>query len=228
MDLGNRFEINRNRFYGTDGRIEDLAENGQNPHTLILTCSDSCMNINKIFGLEIGEAIVMRSGGPIIPAYNPDSSISQLMHENLSVAINEMDIDTLALIGHTQCSTAGKLAKNLFGCGDIPCMKKIAEQLLQAALCNVGDSNRDLLVQEIERQFIIQGIKNLFDYPCVIKAIKENRITVEGLLFDIETGRLKKLKADGTEFRFDTIAGPPEEKRIDLDGNQKTHRAANA
>lgn len=228
MDLGNRFEINRDRLYGTDGRIEDLVENGQSPHSLIMTSSDSCMNIHKLFGLEIGEAIVMRSGGPIIPSYDPNNAISQLMHENLSMAINEMGIETLALIAHTKCSTAEKLAKNLFGCGDIPCMKKQAEQLMQAALCNVGDNDKDLLVVEIERQFVIQGIKNLFDYPCVIKAIRENRITVEGLLFDIEAGRLKKLKADGSEFRFDTIAGPPDSAKIDLQSAQKTRHAAHA
>lgn len=227
MDLGNRFDINRDRIYGTDGRIENVAENGEQPHTLFLTCADSCVHVHKMFGFEVGEVMVMRYGGPIIPIYDEDSTISQLMHENLMIAIKDVGVENLTLMGHTGCSTAEKLSKNLFGCGDIPYIKKQSEQLLQTALCNVGDHDRDLLTQEIERQFIIQGIKNLFDYPCVINAIRENRITVEGLQFNVKKGQLLKLKADGTEFRFDVIAGPPADAEIDLKDKRKPLFAAN-
>ena len=208
MDLAERFERNRPDCYGTDGCIERLAEDEQTPEVLILTCMDSRANIGRLFALDAGDAMILQSAGPIIPPYDTESSASQLLHENLAMAINDMKVPNLVLLGHTHCATAEKLADNLYGCGDIPVIKKAANQILQATLQNVDEESRETLRKEIEKQIIIQGIKNLFDYPAVIKGIKENRLTVEGLQFQIEEGRLAKLKTDGSQFQLDIVAGP--------------------
>ncbi len=228
MNLAERFELNRSDFYETDGLIEHLAHNGQAPHSLIMTCMDSRVSLFNLFGLMPGESLVLRSAGPLIPIFDDTCSASQVFHENLLLAINDMKIKSLCLLGHTGCGAAGKLSSNIYNSGDIPWMKKVAGQIMQNAMNIAGDSNQGILATEIEKQIIIQGIKNLFDYPVVMQAIREGRLTVEGLQFDIHNGRLLKLIADGRDFHFEIVAGPAKGSLACDGAHEETKKGARA
>lgn len=228
MDLTERFEKHRPENYGPNNTMESLVKNGQKPEVLIITCMDSRISVFNLFGLDTGEAVVLRSAGPIIPEYDLDNAASQLLHENLSLAINDLGVGSLALLGHSKCGVASKLANNLYAPGDIPCLKKTAGHVLQNALNESGDKGEQKLIEAIEHQIIIQGMKNLFDYPVVVKAITENRLTVEGMQFEMETGRLLKLNSDGKAFRFDIVAGPARGSLACDCEHQSSKKAANA
>lgn len=208
MDLAERFKTNRpNNMNNDAGAVKAAEKKFDKPELLIISCMDCCVSIHSMFGLQDGEATILSYAGPIIPPYNPEDSSSQILHDNIALAINDMDIKSLVLLGHTKCGAAGKLAANIYNPGDIPCMKKAASQILQTALSIAGEMSNEEMTREVERQIIIQGIKNLFDYPVVINAIKQNRLTVEGLQLEGHSERLLKLNTNGHGFRFDVVAG---------------------
>ncbi|MFP4313464.1 MAG: carbonic anhydrase, partial [Alphaproteobacteria bacterium] len=154
------------------------------------------------------DAMILRSAGPVIPPYDENDNACRLLHDNLSLAINDYSIGSLVLLGHSQCGAAMKLANNIYNPGDTPCLKNLSCPLVQSALDKCDHQSNENLAKEIEDQIIIHGIKNLFDYPVILQAIKEQRLTVEGMQFDMKGGRLLKLSPNLDGFRFEVIAGP--------------------
>lgn len=209
MTLASRFESSRPKLYGKDGRIELLGgPNPANAGHLIVSCMDLRVSLYALFGFDDGEMLNLRTAGPIVPPYKEDCSESKILHENLQLAIADMQIKSIAILGHTKCGTAKKLSQNLYCSGDIPWLKKILDRILQNAIMEADQGNQEAMITAIEKQIIIQSIKNLFDYPIIEKTIRSGGLTVEGLQFDIQTGRLFKLNTDGRGFTFDIVAGP--------------------
>lgn len=189
------------------GGCEGVIAGGQTatPGYMVITCMDCCTDLHALFGLRCGEALAVQFAGPVIPAYDPDCNASQLFQEHLHLAIQDMGVTHLTLLGHTPCSTAKKLAENLYGGGDIPRLKKLSAKILQNAMILAGEGRTQDITEEIGRQIVIQGIKNLFDYPAVEKAIRCGRLTAEGLQIDRKAGALLKLNTDGNGFTFDAV-----------------------
>ncbi len=211
MTLASRFEASRPNLYGRDGRIELLGEpSPASADHLIISCMDLRVSLHALFGFHPGEVLNLRTGGPIIPPYKENCSEAQILHENFQLAIADMHIKTISILGHTKCGTAKKLSQNLYCSGDIPWMKKISERIFQNAILEADQGNQEAITIAIEKHIIIQSIKNLFDYPIIEKSIRNGTLNVEGLQFDIKTGRLFKLNTDGRVFTFDVVAGPLE------------------
>ena len=209
MTLASRFELSRPELYGKDGRIELLGEPAPaSAEHLIISCMDLRVSLHALFGFQPGEMLNLRSAGAIIPPFKDSCTETQILHENLQLAIADMHIKTISILGHTKCGTAKKLSQNLYCSGDIPWMKKISERILQSAIMEADQGNQEEITRAIEKNIIIQSIKNLFDYPIIEKSIRNGELTVEGLQFDVKTGRLFKLNTDGRSFSFDIVAGP--------------------
>lgn len=224
MDLAERFKTYRLGLVEPKDVANSTSEQSDKPEVLILSCMDSCMNLSKMFGFKDGEAMILSYAGPVIPPFDTGDNASQILNDNLGLAINDMEIHSIALLGHTKCTAASKLAANIYNPGDIPCLKKGASSILQAALGLAGELSNEEMTREIERQIIIQGLKNLFDYPPIINAIKQNRLTVEGLQFEKETDQLLKLNTNGSGFRFDAVAS----RNSDAQNAHHKLKAANA
>lgn len=209
MTLASRFESNRLELYGKDGRIGFMDEPDMPcAEHLIVSCMDLRVSLHGLFGFQPGEMLNLRCAGAIIPPFKVDCTESQILHENLQMAIADMHIKTISVLGHTKCGTAKKLSQNIYCSGDIPWMKKVSERILQSAIMEADQGNQEAMTASIEKQIIIQSIKNLFDYPIIEKSIRNGALTVEGLQFDIKTGRLFKLNTDGRSFTFDIVASP--------------------
>ncbi|MBT8409808.1 MAG: carbonic anhydrase, partial [Alphaproteobacteria bacterium] len=48
-----------------------LAEDGQHPREMIISCCDSRVHVTSIFGAESGEFFVHRNIANLVPAYEP-------------------------------------------------------------------------------------------------------------------------------------------------------------
>ena len=49
-----------------------LAESGQNPRAMVISCSDSRVHVTSIFGADEGEFFIHRNVAHLVPTYNPD------------------------------------------------------------------------------------------------------------------------------------------------------------
>lgn len=207
MDLVERYKrygsISGSSNLRTDMHVETASP--VQAECLMITCADLTSSLYNLFGFEQGQALIMRWAGPLIPFYDPDCPASQLFEDNLRLSIHDQGITNIALIGHTECKTAEKLSRNLYGSGDIPRLRSLASPIMQMALNICGNQDQACVAHEIEKQILINGLKNLFDYPVILEGIKQSRLIIEGLQIDIQRNRILKLNTDGRSFYFDEI-----------------------
>ena len=84
-------------------RREDLAVNGQQPHCVVLACSDSRVIPEAIFGAELGELFVVRVAGNVVG----DHALGSIQY-----AIEHLGCNRVIVLGHTGC---GAVASALEG-----------------------------------------------------------------------------------------------------------------
>src|SRR3954469_3122427 len=81
--------------------FEQLAETGQAPETLFITCSDSRVVPNLITNAAPGELFIVRNVGNIVPA------VSRGMIGGVAAAIEYaeqlLNVENIVVCGHTQC-----------------------------------------------------------------------------------------------------------------------------
>ena len=63
-------------------RYKQLAEQGQHPQAMVISCCDSRVHATAIFGSETGEFFIHRNIANLVPLYNPDGE-----HHGTSAAI---------------------------------------------------------------------------------------------------------------------------------------------
>ena len=99
--------IEKNELYAASGknegdisraRREDTAVNGQSPYAVIITCSDSRVSPEHIFGAGIGELFVIRIAGNVID----DHALGSVEY-----GAEHLHAKAVLVLGHTGCGAVG-------------------------------------------------------------------------------------------------------------------------
>jgi carbonic anhydrase len=163
----------------------------QNPKYLILSCSDSRIQINNILSTNPGEIFIHRNIGNLVNS--SDLNIQSV----ICYAIENLNIKHVIVLGHTDC---GAIKACLSGkCHELidhwlyP-IKEVVEKdktLLKETLAEKGEENLYTKLCELN---IKQQVLNLCKNPIVQKAWNRgNDLYIYGLLYDMKTGYLKDL-----------------------------------
>lgn len=137
---------------------------------LILTCMDPRIDVNRIFQLKLGDAIVLRNAGNIC---------TEDVKRSILVAIQQHDIKTVVVLGHADCAMT-KLN-----------MEKVKDTLLPMFF-NAFWKNQDNPMKGFRRYFktFVDELKNVEDQVDTIKRISKfpRDVKVFGLFYDHHTG----------------------------------------
>ena len=77
-----------------------LADDGQNPDVLFITCSDSRIDPNLLTGSSPGDLFICRNAGNIIP---PHSNETGGMTASIEYAVAVLGVKHIIVCGHTDC-----------------------------------------------------------------------------------------------------------------------------
>ncbi|MEO3471083.1 carbonic anhydrase [Roseomonas sp. CAU 1739] len=176
-------------------RFEELAAQGQRPHTMVIACSDSRVDPQMIFSAGPGELFVLRNVANLVPPYMPD----QLFHGTsaaVEFAVRVLKVDRIVVMGHALCGGISALLNGAppevqdFVAGWIG----IAERARTVALrCDVPDQRQEVAEHEAVRI----SLDNLMTFPWVAEAVAAGRLTLHGAHFGVATGRLVLVPAQG-------------------------------
>src|SRR6185503_4809612 len=79
--------------------FEQLAETGQQPETLFITCSDSRVVPNLITNAAPGELFIVRNVGNVVPTMDlPGGTAAAIQY-----AVEVLNVENIIICGHTQC-----------------------------------------------------------------------------------------------------------------------------
>ncbi|MEL6736095.1 MAG: carbonic anhydrase [Pseudomonadota bacterium] len=132
---------------------------------VILACIDARVNPTKVFGLELGDAVVMRNnGGRVTPAIIDE--ITALSFLVTRITGNEAPAFNIVLMQHTKCGA------QQFAAPDFQA-HLIDRTGVDVSLSAITDPENDLLV-DVERLCAAQNLPN--------------SLSVSAMLYDVDTG----------------------------------------
>ncbi len=160
----------RNFFHVSNRPAEDLPaylRREPSAHLAIVACSDCQIDPNDIFKLRPGEAIILQNGGG---ASNPD------LIRSLIVAVYELGVNNIVVLGHVNCSFKGLNVDHLE-------MKTSKAAKINAA--SFGFSDPKIFYRPIDDvlEHTLQQAKILRTHPLF-----KQRVEILALLYDDAKG----------------------------------------
>ena len=83
-------------------RYEALSNKGQSPETLVISCSDSRVDPQTVFGAAPGELFVVRNIAGLVPPYEPDGHYHGASAA-IEYAVRVLRVPRVVVLGHAQC-----------------------------------------------------------------------------------------------------------------------------
>jgi carbonic anhydrase len=186
-------------------RFEALAERGQSPQTLILTCVDSRVDPSIIFDTEPGEVLEIRNVANLVPPYAPDSAYHGTSAA-LEFGVRVLEIPHIIVLGHESCGGVKALmegappdAKEFVA----PWMSMASRARERAMQCAPGENRQ----QCCEFEVIQLSLANLLTFPWIAERVAAGKLRLHGAWFEIRTGVLMTLRPGGSFLRADDGAG---------------------
>lgn len=175
-------------------RYERLATKGQCPQTLVVSCIDSRVDPQTVFGAVPGELSVVRNVAGLVPPYEPD-----LRYHGTSAAleycVRVLKVAHIVVLGHAQCGGikvmvegAPKEARDF-----VEPWMAMAEPVLKKMPQDMGAEDR---LAQCEMEVVRLSLANLRSFPWIEEAVQEGRLSLHGCRFDIHTGVLARLEGD--------------------------------
>ncbi|MBV1902230.1 MAG: carbonic anhydrase, partial [Marinosulfonomonas sp.] len=79
-----------------------LADDGQHPRAMVISCCDSRVHVTSIFGADQGEFFIHRNIANLVPPYEPDGD-----HHGTSAAVEyavtALKVAHIIVLGHSNC-----------------------------------------------------------------------------------------------------------------------------
>jgi carbonic anhydrase len=183
-------------------RFRALAEE-QRPDTLVIACSDSRVDPSLVFGAAPGELFVVRNVAGLVPPYQPDGG-RHGVSAALEFGVRVLGVSRIVVLGHARC---GGVQALLQGAPEqardfVEPWMSIAESAVGKAACPTGDSAEQ---DSCEMEVVRLSLANLLSFPWIAEPVRSGALSIHGARFDILTGVLWRMGADG-EFR--AVDGP--------------------
>lgn len=171
-----------------------LADEGQRPRAMVISCCDSRVHVTSIFGADQGEFFIHRNIANLVPPYAPDGE-QHGTSATIEYAVATLKVAHLIVVGHSSCG-------GVKGCDDM-CSGAAPEleekssfvgrwmDLLRPGYERVKDLPAAERLRALEREAVVISLENLMTFPFVRDAVEVGAMTLHGLWNDIAEGGLE-------------------------------------
>lgn len=200
-DRYNRFKFRH--FEHNRDRYEELANFGQNPDVMIVSCCDSRCDPETIFSAMPGELFVVRNVANLVPPYETSGKYHGVSAA-LEFAVLNLRVKHIVVMGHSGCggvkaaleNNAAKQTEAMF----IQSWMSMLDECRMSVLAAHQTSSRSTLLSTLEREAVKVSLANLRSFPCVEILENKSKLSLHGAYFDIGTGTLEVLNHHSGEF----------------------------
>lgn len=172
-----------------------LAENGQHPRAMVISCCDSRVHVTSIFGADEGEFFIHRNIAGLVPPYLPDGA-----HHGTSAAVEyavtSLKVAHILVVGHSSCG-------GVKGCHDMcsghaPALEEKSSfvgrwmDVLRPGYDRVTHLPQEDQLRALEKEAVLTSLENLMSFPFVKAAVDSESLTLHGLWNNIGEGELEQ------------------------------------
>jgi carbonic anhydrase len=179
------------------GKYEELfhrlSKDGQNPHTLFITCADSRILAELITQSEPGDLFVVKNVGNIVPRADIIGSGNSTAAA-IEFAVQVLGVRDVVVCGHSLCGAMAALLAGLPEGSSMPHLSEWLElaapvrQLVERDYDHLSDSEERMIVAAEEN--VLFALENLHTYPCVKSRLEAGTLHLHGWFFKIATAEM--------------------------------------
>jgi len=181
-----------------------LADDGQHPRAMVISCCDSRVHVTSIFGADAGEFFIHRNIANLVPEFKPDGTYHGTS-ATVEYAVMALKVAHIVVLGHSNCG-------GVRGCHDM-CSGQAPEleehtsfigrwmDILRpgyARVVDIEDKAERLLA--LEKEAVVISLENLMTYPFVRAAVEAEDLSLHGLWTSTKNALLEEFDADKQTF----------------------------
>lgn len=176
-------------------RYEELSKAGQSPETLVISCSDSRVDPQRVFGAGPGELFVVRNVAGLVPPYTADSN-----HHGTSAAIEYavrvLKVARIVVLGHAQCGGVQAMVDGTprEARDFVETWMKLAAPVLDHVPHGLSHEEK---LTHCEEEVVRLSLSNLMTFPWIAEKVEAGEIALRGFRFAVKTGILEQMDETG-------------------------------
>jgi carbonic anhydrase len=178
--------------------FERLAEKGQSPETLFITCSDARVVPNLITNAGPGELFIVRNVGNVVPHPTLGGGTAAA----IQFAVEVLNVTNIVVCGHTHCG-AIRAVLNPEGMDRLVYVRNwLAQTVRVRDIVQERYGHLDGLSLEnaaIEENVLVQ-LEHLREFPFIEERIASGKLLLSGWVFQIDSGEVYAFDPVKTQF----------------------------
>jgi carbonic anhydrase len=183
------------------------AATPQAPHTLIISCADSRVDVEAITSSGPGEVFVTRNIGNMVPPYGlTPGGVTAV----IEYAVAALKVQHVVICGHSDCG-AMKALLHPESTDKLPMVKHWLHHghaaLMVADSVAKKDEHPSDKLRRLTEENVLMQLVHLRTHPSVAGAIARGELTTSGWVFDIGTGVVRIAEEGHRDFVPVTAAG---------------------
>ena len=166
-------------------QFQQLVDDGQQPLTLFIGCSDSRIVPYLLTGAGPGELFLVRNVGAFVPPYDQSHGFHGTAAA-IEFAVLNLNVKRIVVCGHTHCGAIRALY------GEVPAAAQNLVRWLdlgREATLPIADPGPEVLRRTEQRAIVLQ-LERLMDYPMVRERVEAGSLTLHGWHYVIEDGEV--------------------------------------
>ena len=181
-------------------RLRELAEKGQNPSAIILTCSDSRVPTEILFDKGVGDLFVIRVAGNVI---------SNTAIASIEYAALVLQTPLCVVMGHTQCGAVRAAISSVVESSPAPTenldslLRKITPAVNEVFKAN-GTTNEETLLERSVLTNVQHQVRRLKERGQSLYSLTENgKFRIVGAVYNLHDGEVNFDLKDIPNFKID-------------------------
>jgi carbonic anhydrase len=198
--LGRVFSFETKVFPNESDLYNQLANHGQSPKALMISCADSRIVPEQIMQAAPGDLFVCRNAGNIVP---PHASQLGGVTATVEYAVMVLGVRDIIVCGHSDCGAMKALATD----ADLTSMPNVAAWLRNShAAQKVCRENYPTDLSDAEKlrnmalENVVTQLAHLRTHPSVASGIARGEIALHGWYVDIHAGQVLGLNGETGRF----------------------------
>jgi len=194
----------KKEYFKDNKKLFKELEMGQNPHSMVITCSDSRVLPVKILSATPGELFIARNIGNIVPPYEVTKGATQ---SAIEYAVNVLHVESLIILGHSSCGACSHLYHEKTEDETHIELSHVDEWLTLAypakhdamlECLNNPEKDREEITEKNNIQLSLQ---RLMTYPYIVEALEKGKIEIHGWWYNLGTGDLESYDYEDRTFK---------------------------
>lgn len=185
-----------------------LAEEGQRPSHLFLTCADSRLVTSMITSSGPGDLFTVRNVGNLVPLPGQDAGDDSVAAA-IEYAVDVLEVESVTVCGHSGCGAMQAVRGSTGGPGDAAGSLGRWLRHARPSLRRLGAPDRPVprladreTADELEALClanVVQQLEHLTAHACVARRVGAGKLELHGMYFHVGEAQAYVLDVEGTD-----------------------------